>query len=106
MVRLPWLIRWPSRHFLASSSLIRVWASSSFGIVVSLTFDLLRGAALLGQGAAVNDELAPRHVQGIVGREVEDRGHDLIHRPHAAERHTIETTLQNLGVGHGAVEHL
>src|SRR5262249_28769440 len=46
-----------------------------------------RRAGLLRERTAVDDELAPRHVRRVIGREKEHGRHDLVDRAEPAERH-------------------
>src|SRR6266404_2983386 len=64
------------------------------------------GSGLLGQRAAVDDQLAAGHVGGVVGGEVEHRAHDLGDGAHPAQGHALEALLHGVAVAEGAVEHL
>src|SRR5947208_3537442 len=66
--------------------------------------DLVRTS--LRHRSSVDEELAPRRVRRVVGREIDHGRHDLRHGPHAAERNPLEPSLHDRAVRERAVEHL
>src|SRR5437773_6187263 len=88
--------RWPSR--------LLQWTASTSSLPFSRNpFDLVYTS--LGKCSAIDNDLASRHIGGVVRSQKENQRNDLIHGAQSAERHSLEPPRQGRRI-HRGVDHL